>query len=107
MRVPPIVEFMWIMLMKTQIFTFSIIQHFAENGKKFFADRRKNVHKKYQEKAQYPLDKSAENAIIQKLSDSATEYGGIAQLGARAVSYTPTSSRQYSTMKYRKSEFPT
>ena len=49
----------------------------------FFADKRKNVHKKYQEKAQYPLDKSAENAIIQKLSDSTAEYGGIAQLGER------------------------
>ena len=34
-------------------------------------------------KAKIPLDKSATYAIIQKLSDSAIEHGGIAQLGER------------------------
>ena len=34
-------------------------------------------------KQKIPLDKSATCAIIQKLSDSATEHGGIAQLGER------------------------
>ena len=35
------------------------------------------------EKTKIPLDKSGPCAIIQKLSDSATEFGGIAQLGER------------------------
>ena len=47
--------------------------------------------------SEFPLDKSRSCAIIQKLSDSATENGGIAQLGARTVSYTPTSGRHIST----------
>ena len=38
---------------------------------------------KYLKNRKIPLDKSASYAIIQKLSDSATEYGGIAQLGER------------------------
>ena len=38
---------------------------------------------KYLKNSKIPLDKSASYAIIQKLSDSATEYGGIAQLGER------------------------
>ena len=38
---------------------------------------------KYSNNLKIPLDKSASCAIIQKLSDSATEHGGIAQLGER------------------------
>ena len=38
---------------------------------------------KYLKNSKIPLDKSGSCAIIQKLSDSATEYGGIAQLGER------------------------
>ena len=34
-------------------------------------------------KCKIPLDIFAEHVIIQKLSDSATEFGGIAQLGER------------------------
>ena len=38
---------------------------------------------KYSKNLKIPLDKSASCAIIQKLSGSATEHGGIAQLGER------------------------
>ena len=46
--------------------------------------------KNFPEKCNKPLDKSISCAIIQKLSDSATEYGSIAQLGAQGYrSHTP------------------
>ena len=39
--------------------------------------------RKNSEKIKIPLDILRKDVIIQKLSDAATEYGGIAQLGER------------------------
>ena len=58
--------------------------HFRTAAPKGAADFRKlKQRRKIFEKSKIPLDKFASCAIIQKLSDSATEYGGIAQLGER------------------------
>ena len=53
------------------------------NSVRFSTANRSGINKNKSFFLKIPLDIFAYRAIIQKLSDSATEFGGIAQLGAR------------------------
>ena len=75
-------------------------QHLPCWDKATFAHRVQKQSKKLK----FPIDICAIRAIIQKLSDSAIEFGGIAQLGERlnGIQEVSGSIPLISTTKYRK-----